>query len=101
MPSNTLQAEFIILQSRLNTKLIKRVEGQLSIHGISFTEYMILRFLSEAPHNTMRRIELGVPGTYPKPVARTAEDLSLLGLRSIIGFYSTRFYVSAKPTPLF
>ena len=58
MHSTTSQAEFIMLQSSLNTKLTKRVESQLSFHGISFTEYLILRFLSEAPKNTMRRIEL-------------------------------------------
>ena len=58
MQSKTVQTRFVMLQSSLNAKLIKRVEGQLSFHGISFTEYMILHYLSEAPKNTMRRIEL-------------------------------------------
>jgi len=58
MTDQTLQSEFIVLQSWLNSKLIKKVEGQLNIHGISFTEYMILRHLIEAPRNTLRRIEL-------------------------------------------
>lgn len=58
MQSTTPQAEFIMLQSSLSAKLTKRVENQLSFHGISFTEYMILRFLNEAPKKTMRRIEL-------------------------------------------
>jgi len=58
MSKNTAQSEFIVLQSWLNGKLVKRVEGQLDIHGISFTEYMILRHLYEAPRNTLRRIEL-------------------------------------------
>ena len=58
MSKNTAQSEFIVLQSWINGKLVKRVEGQLDIHGISFTEYMILRHLYEAPRNTLRRIEL-------------------------------------------
>lgn len=58
MQSTTPQAEFIMLQSSLSAKLTKRVESQLSFHGISFTEYMILRFLNEAPKKTMRRIDL-------------------------------------------
>ncbi len=58
MQYKTSQTRFVMLQSSLNTKLIKRVESQLSFHGISFTEYMILHYLSEAPRKTMRRIEL-------------------------------------------
>jgi DNA-binding MarR family transcriptional regulator len=58
MQTTTPQAEFIMLQSLLSAKLIKRVENQLGFHGISFTEYMILRFLNDAPKQTMRRIDL-------------------------------------------
>ena len=58
MQSTTPQTEFIMLQSLLSAKLTKRVEGQLSFHGISFTEYLILHFLNEAPQKTMRRIDL-------------------------------------------
>jgi len=58
MTGSTAQSEFIVLQSSLNSKLVKKVECQLNIHGISFTEYMILRHLNEAPRNTLRRIEL-------------------------------------------
>lgn len=58
MQYKTQQAEFVILQSWLNSKLVKKVENELSNHGISFTEYMILRFLSEAPKNTLRRVDL-------------------------------------------
>jgi DNA-binding MarR family transcriptional regulator len=55
---NELEIEFIIQQSRLNQKLIRKVDSQLSIHGISFSEYMILYHLNYAPTNTMRRIDL-------------------------------------------
>jgi len=44
--------------STLQSKILKRVDSQLSIHGISFTEFMVMYSLSNAPNNTMRRIEL-------------------------------------------
>lgn len=58
MQSTSTQSELILLISKLNSQLIKNVEGQLSFHGISFTEYLVLRSLHESPKNTMRRIDL-------------------------------------------
>lgn len=55
---NDLEAEFIIQLSKLSHKLIRKVDSQLSIHGISFSEYMILYHLDSAPTKTMRRIDL-------------------------------------------
>ena len=54
----TKATDFILLNTLLNTKLQKGVEGQLSIHGISFTEFMIMHQLMQAPNHTLRRIEL-------------------------------------------
>ena len=50
--------DFVIKQSILATKLNKKVDCQLGIHGISFTEYMIMHHLYHSPLKTMRRIEL-------------------------------------------
>ena len=44
--------------SLLQNKLNKRIDNKLSIHGISFTEFMTMYNLSVAPDMTMRRIEL-------------------------------------------
>ena len=44
--------------STLQSKLLKRVDSQLSYHGISFTEFMVMYQLSLAANHTMRRIEL-------------------------------------------
>jgi len=49
---------YLIEQSLLQSKLQRRVDGQLGMHGISFTEYVIMHSLSNAPAQTMRRIEL-------------------------------------------
>ncbi len=40
------------------TRLQKRVDQQLFLHGISFTEFTVLRTLSLAPESTLRRIDL-------------------------------------------
>jgi DNA-binding MarR family transcriptional regulator len=53
-----IEAYFIIQQARLSHKLIKKMDSQLSVHGISFSEYMILYYLDSAPTKTMRRMDL-------------------------------------------
>ena len=54
----TSSTKFIILNSLLNTKLIKKIDSQLGFHGISFSEYMIMYHLEKAPNNMLRRIDL-------------------------------------------
>ncbi len=58
MNASNREMEFIISSSLLNTKLQKKIDGQLSYHGISFTEYLIMNQLNSAANKTMRRIEL-------------------------------------------
>jgi DNA-binding MarR family transcriptional regulator len=40
------------------SQLIKRADSQLSVHGISFTEFSILHCLAQAPLQQLSRIEL-------------------------------------------
>ncbi len=58
MNESNLAADFLLSQSFLHSKLLRKIDGQLSIHGISFTEYQIMHHLAHAPAQTMRRIEL-------------------------------------------
>lgn len=51
-------SELIISLALLQTKILKRIDNQLSLHGISFSEFMVLYHLNRAPQKTMRRIEL-------------------------------------------
>ena len=44
--------------SGLNSRLFKRIDNQLSIHGTSYSELMVLHHLNCAPKLTMRRIDL-------------------------------------------
>ncbi len=58
MISLTPSMRLVMELSRLQAKILKRVDSQLGIHGISFTEYMVMSQLDEAAGNTMRRIDL-------------------------------------------
>lgn len=50
--------ELAISLSLLHSKLIKRLDQQLSVHGVSFSEYLVMYHLHDAPNRTMRRIDL-------------------------------------------
>ena len=81
MISMTPTMKFVIELSRLQTRLLKRVDSQLSIHGISFTEFMVMCQLSEAPGNTMRRIELAESiGLTASGVTRLLLPMQKIGL---------------------
>lgn len=58
MSESNLAADFLVGQSLLQSKLQRKVDGQLGLHGISFTEYQIMHHLANAPEQTLRRIEL-------------------------------------------
>ncbi len=50
--------ELIIKLSALQTRLLKRIDAQLSVHGISFTEFLVMYHLNKSQNKMMRRIEL-------------------------------------------
>ncbi len=50
--------KLVIELSALHSSVLKRIESQLSIHGISFTEFLVMHRLSAAPSKTLRRIDL-------------------------------------------
>ena len=54
----TNATDYILLNTLLSTKLQRSIDGQLSYHGISFTEFMIMHQLMQASNKTLRRIEL-------------------------------------------
>ncbi len=58
MSKVSISSTFLIQNSLVASKLSKRLDNQLSVHGISFTEYMIMHHLDGSPLKTMRRIEL-------------------------------------------
>lgn len=58
MSTFTPAMKLVMDLSALHSKMLKRLESQLSIHGISFTEFLVMYQLNQAPGNMMRRIEL-------------------------------------------
>lgn len=54
----TRNKELIISLNSLQTRMLKRVDQHLSIHGISFSEFLVMYHLNNAPNMTMRRIDL-------------------------------------------
>jgi DNA-binding MarR family transcriptional regulator len=50
--------KLIMNQSMVQSVISKVLDAQLSIHGISFSEFMILYHLSYSTENKMRRIDL-------------------------------------------
>jgi len=58
MPKPTDSMKLVIELSALHSSVLKRIESQLSIHGISFTEFLVMHRLSAAPSKTLRRIDL-------------------------------------------
>ena len=58
MKQSSAQSDFIFTNSLLNTKLHKIIDSNLYVHGISFTEYMIMFYLDSSQNKTMRRIDL-------------------------------------------
>ena len=48
----------LISLAMLQAKLLKQIDNQLSLHGISFSEFLVMHHLNKAPNKTMRRINL-------------------------------------------
>lgn len=77
------QSELILRLSALHTKIQKQVAGPLSFHGISFTEYLVLRQLHAAPERKMRRIDLAQQvGLSASGVTRLLNPMEKVGLIS-------------------
>ncbi len=56
---NTIEPTGLLLELlALNSHISKRIEQQLSIHGLSLAELLVMHQLHEAPNEAMRRIDL-------------------------------------------
>jgi len=58
MPQDSVAATFLILNELLASRLSKRIGNHLSVHGLSFAEYLIMHHLNGSPVKAMPRIEL-------------------------------------------
>ncbi|MBP7133753.1 winged helix-turn-helix transcriptional regulator [Patescibacteria group bacterium] len=49
---------FFLHLAKAKTVLARRFDNRLSFHGVGFTEFMILLFLSQSPEEKLRRVDL-------------------------------------------
>lgn len=75
--------EMMIQLYNLQAALQKRLTTDLSVHGISLTEYLVLRHLEGAPGKKMRRVDLAqAVGLTPSGVTRLLNPMEKIGLVS-------------------
>ena len=73
--------KLVLAMSSLQSKILKRIDSQLSIHGINFSEFMVMYHLSLAINHTMRRIELAEStGLSASGVTRLLAPMEKIGL---------------------
>jgi len=82
MTSITQKMAFMINLWTINTLTSKRIDACLgSIHGIGFTEYMVLFHLNNAHNKTMRRIDLAQNlGLTASGITRLVSPMEKIGL---------------------
>ncbi len=74
-------ADFFLALVQFNSKMLKRMDANLNIHGISLTEYQVLHQLDLASDSTMPRIELARRvGLSASGVTRLIAPMEKLGL---------------------
>ncbi|MBV1914677.1 MAG: MarR family winged helix-turn-helix transcriptional regulator [Pseudomonadales bacterium] len=82
MKSIPKEMSFVVNLWGANSMLSKKIDGSLgAIHGIGFTEYMILFHLSNSHNNIMRRIDLANSvGVTASGVTRIVSPMEKIGL---------------------
>ena len=64
-----------------NSAAVKRMDANLSIHGISFSEYQVLHHLSQSPASMLPRIEVArLVGLSASGVTRMLAPMEKIGL---------------------
>lgn len=76
-----MQSNLLLDLIHLNTRIQRQLAGPLSFHGISLTEYLVLRQLHQAPNRTMRRVDLAQQvGLSASGVTRLLNPMQKTGL---------------------
>lgn len=79
--TTSTHAELLINLINLNAKIQRLLSGPLSCHGISLTEYLVLRQLKRAPNLKMRRIDLAqAVGLSASGITRLLNPMQKIGL---------------------
>lgn len=80
MPSPD-HASLLAAMMSLGAALQKRLNARLSMHGLGWTDYLVLQTLASEPERTMRRIDLAERvGLSPSGVTRLLNPMEKIGL---------------------
>ena len=55
---NSISTNTLLRHVAITQEILRKADLHLSLHGISFTEYLVMHHLESAHQNTMRRIDL-------------------------------------------
>jgi len=81
VPEPTQYTKFCLNYSVVHTNISKKLDNQLSVHGINFSEYMILFHLDQAIGKKMRRIDLAEKiGLSASGITRLVAPMEKIGL---------------------
>ena len=76
-------SEILLTLTQLQSRIQKRLDGALSIHGVSFTEFQVMRSLAQSPDMTMKRVHLADSvGLTASGVTRLLAPMEKIGLVS-------------------
>lgn len=79
--SASFQSELLIKLISLHAKIQRQTAGSLSCHGISLTEYLVLRRLYQAENHKARRIDLAEQvGLSASGITRLLNPMQKIGL---------------------
>jgi DNA-binding MarR family transcriptional regulator len=77
----TAELKTLLALESAHANLLRRVDAALSVHGIRFTEFLVLHQLSQSPQQVMRRVELAdAVGLTASGVTRLLLPLEKIGL---------------------
>ena len=81
MSNDSAPTTLLLKLTSLHTQLLKKVDQQLGVHGISFTEFLVMYHLQSAANETMRRIDLAESiGLSASGVTRLLMPMEKIGL---------------------
>ncbi len=82
MKKTNQQTNIIIQLWTKNTVIVRKIDGCLgAIHGIGFTEFLVLHHLNAAPHLLLRRIDLAESlGRSASAITKMLNPMEKIGL---------------------
>jgi DNA-binding MarR family transcriptional regulator len=82
MPTSIKPLHLCLELAKAYARMVRRIDGRLgSLHGLSFGDFAILRHLSLAPGERLRRVDLADQlGLTPAAVTRALIPLEKIGL---------------------